>query len=91
MTGGTQIGLATVAVQVAYPSFDPVSVSIPRGTTVRWMNKDQFAHTVTIDAGGSFDLPLAALGTVSYTFAVSGTFRYLCEIHPEMKGTVFVI
>jgi plastocyanin len=29
-------------------------------------------------------------GVYSYTFDADGVFTYHCEIHPEMRGTVFV-
>ncbi|WP_280490604.1 hypothetical protein [Nocardia farcinica] len=34
--------------------------------------------------------PILDSGEWSYTFTVPGTFRYLCTLHPQMRGSVTV-
>lgn len=71
------------------------SFSIPRGTTVTWINRDAIAHTTTSGAngvpnGGWDSGPLGQDAMFSYTFMAAGTFTYTCTIHPDMNGTVTV-
>jgi plastocyanin len=72
--------------------FEPATLTVPAGTTVRWTNHGQHGHVVTSDQGdwGS-SKELAPAGTYSYTFSRPGEYPYHCEVHPaEMRGTVVV-
>jgi len=70
-------------------SFNPSNITIDVGTTVRWTNQDGVAHTSTAD--GTWDSGSLANGeTFEYTFNSSGTFNYICSIHPVMTGSVTV-
>jgi plastocyanin len=72
-------------------AFDPVTLRIQPGATVRWRNDGAAPHTVTAD-DGSFDSGLIAAGaSFERTFSDTGTFAFLCTFHPEMVGTVEVI
>ena len=83
-------------------TFEPATMTIPRGTSVTWRNTSQVAHTVTDDpskAAISADAVLPAgtqpwdsgsidpTGTYSHTFDVPGTYRYFCQPH-EAAGMV---
>ncbi len=46
-------------------------------------------HTVTFESIGS-DIHLPVGGTATVTFTGPGTFRYFCQYHPSMQGTVTV-
>ncbi len=83
-----------VAVDIVDFVFAPDPLRITAGSTVRWTNKDAFAHTAT-----SSDAPEAAafdtgnLGTgesAGHTFDTPGTYAYVCAIHNSMTGTVVV-
>ncbi len=72
-------------------SFDPNGVTVHAGDTVTWTNDGKVAsgHTVT---GKGFDSGVLPSGkTYSHTFSSPGTFSYVCQIHPFMKGTVTVL
>ncbi len=77
-------------------SYSPQSLTISKGTTVTWTNKDPYNHTVTSGTpghpSGLFDSGnIAANGTYSYTFDSTGTFSYYCKIHlASMTGTIIV-
>jgi plastocyanin len=76
-------------------AFNPVTLTIPVGTTVIWKNTTAAPHTVTSDDGKTFDsgvnTPISAQGgTFSFKFTSSGKFTYHCEIHPYMTGTIIV-
>ena len=77
-------------VAIADFGFAPASVTVPVGTEVTWRNDDPTQHTVTAD-GGAFDSDiLDPGGRFAFAFEKVGVFQYVCNIHPNMKGTVKV-
>jgi len=78
----------TVGVYDSY--FQPPTVNVLPGTTVRWMNYSHRMHTVTAQDGSwdSGDLPPGT--SYAVTFLYTGTYYYYCRHHKEMKGTVIV-
>jgi plastocyanin len=82
--GGTQ------EVKIANFAFDPATITVSIGTTVKWTNQDADDHTITAD-DGSFDSGQMAQGaSFSFTFSKAGTFTYKCANHPSMLGKVVV-
>jgi len=81
---------STVVVIVGRADFSPATLTIAVGSTVIWKNRGSVAHTVTSDDGtfDSGDLP--AGGTFRFTFTKYGTFPYICNYHPYMKGIIIV-
>jgi amicyanin len=78
------------AVSITDFKFNPVTLTIPVGTTVTWTNKDEEPHTIAAK-DGSFKSPgMDTNGTYSYTFTTPGSYDYICGIHPFMTGTVVV-
>ncbi len=78
-------------------NFDPASITVSVGTTVKWENKDTTLHTVTSgsaeagDSGKVFDSSYLAAGKeFQHKFDTAGTFDYYCTLHPFMKGKVVV-
>jgi plastocyanin len=68
---------------------DPETLTVRRGDTIVWTNKDPFPHTVT--AAGKFDSrDIAADGSWKYVARTAGEFAYICTLHPNMKGTLRV-
>ena len=92
-TSGEQAGPAATkaSVEIADFSFGPDSVEIAAGGSVTWTNTGVAPHTVTAKDGAFASDMLAPGGTFSRTFATSGTYAYLCAVHPEMIGTVRVV
>lgn len=71
-------------------AFSPATLTVTAGTKVTWTNSDYTNHTVTAD-DGSFDSGSFAQGaSYSKTFTVVGTYKYHCNIHSTMKGTIIV-
>lgn len=70
--------------------FVPENKTVQVGTTVKWINNDQFAHTVTSPVDLFDSGTLEASETFEYTFQSTGTFEVICNFHPEMTGTVTV-
>jgi len=80
-------------------AFSPRELSVPAGTTVRWVNGDAMLHTVTSGesdgtvgtADGRFDSGFLEPGdSFTFTFTEPGTYRYFCLPHPFMTGTITV-
>lgn len=73
-------------------AFNPASVTIHAGQTVKWVFQDANPHTVTADDNSytSSQSGLANGATYEHTFTTPGTYAYHCFIHPQMHGTVVV-
>ena len=69
--------------------YEPETVTVKRGETVVWVNKDPFPHTVT--AKGAFDSREIAAGkSWRWRARKSGDYAYTCTLHPNMNGTLKV-
>ena len=69
--------------------YEPETVTVRRGDTIIWTNKDPFPHTVT--APGKFDShDIAAGASWKYVARSVGQYDYICTLHPNMKGTLRV-
>lgn len=78
-------------VEIEDMAFMPASVTVKKGATVKWTNKDEVSHTVTSDSGNELSSDnINSGGTYSHTFNTAGTFKYHCALHPNMTGTVTV-
>ena len=72
-------------------AFKPAHLTVTAGDSVRFVNHDTEAHTVTskdhrFDSGG---MDTGAAWT--YRFTQPGTYAYFCELHPYMTGTIVVV
>jgi plastocyanin len=91
-TSGSSTGAAaksgTVTIDMQNIAFNPKSVTVKVGQTVKWVNEDDVPHNVvggplksdTFNKGGSYE----------YTPKKAETISYVCTIHPGMKGTLTV-
>jgi plastocyanin len=78
-----------VDVMIQNFTFNPSSVEVSAGDTVRWTNMDNTEHTVS---GNTFTSGLIPKGqNYEFLFAEPGVYNYECSIHPSMKGTVSVV
>jgi len=89
-TSGVAAGpSAKHTVTIEATSYKPETMTVKKGESVTWVNKDPFPHTVT--AAGKFDSKsIAANGKWSYRATKAGEFPYICTLHPNMKGTIKV-
>jgi plastocyanin len=72
-------------------SFAPGEITVSKGTTVNWVNRDDIPHTVVSDDKSTFkSKPLDTDEHFSYTFSKEGTYSYFCSIHPKMTAKVVV-
>jgi plastocyanin len=79
-----------VDVAASDDKFEPVTITVAPGTTVRWTNKGTHKHTVTSATGAWDSGDLAPNQVYSATFTRPGTFEYYCKHHRDMKGTIIV-
>lgn len=80
---------ATHTVVIEATSYAPQVLTVKRGDTIVWLNKDPFPHTVT--AAGVFDSKsIPAGGTWKYTARKVGQHAYTCTFHPNMKGRLII-
>ena len=74
----------------------PANITINVGDTVKWINVDTAAHTVTAGSpadgpSGVFDSSLVMADAVyAFTFEEAGNYDYFCMVHPWMVGSVTV-
>jgi plastocyanin len=81
----------TATVKISNFAFKPGTIHVKPGQTVRFVNADSVAHTVTATKGAKFDSGDLSPGK-SFTVKArkAGTIRYVCLIHPGMTGTIKV-
>lgn len=75
--------------------FVPRTVTVARGMTVVFVNRDNAKHTVTQDDGKFESKEVQPGGNTLLTFDEAGTFPYHCEFHGDrggvdMAGTIIV-
>lgn len=83
---------AAVTVNVADMKFSPADITVKAGDTVTWKFDDKAPHAVQGigDVALGINSPIIRKGEWSHNFTTPGTYRYLCPLHPDMKGTVTV-
>ena len=84
--------MSAMEVKIDNFTFGPATLTVPVGTTVTWINKDDIPHTV-VSTDDSKTFKSKVLDTdekFSFTFSKAGTYPYFCSIHPKMTGKVIV-
>jgi plastocyanin len=70
--------------------FAPRNLTIPVGSKVTWINKDEEPHKVA-EVNSSFtSKPLDTDEGFTYEFTAPGKYEYFCTVHPRMTGTIIV-
>ena len=84
---------------VPFNRFSPASVTIDQGELLTFRNTDAASHNVTARQRGSDGRPLFASRTITNgrsaevdgaRFLTTGSYAFLCTIHPTMTGTLNV-
>jgi plastocyanin len=87
----TTSSTGTQAVTIKDYIYKPASLTVPKGTTVSFTNRDSTPHTATSKESGLFESGSIDTGkTAKVTLEETGTFAYYCLFHPFMKGTIVV-
>jgi len=90
-TAGAAKGAKTPnSITIASFQYSPQPLIVTAGTEVKVTNDDGTVHTVTAN-DGSFDTgDLDGGANATITLAKAGTFKYFCDIHNYMTGTIEV-
>jgi plastocyanin len=89
-SAGASASTTTKVVKMLDYKFSPKTITIAKGTKVKWKNDGNAVH----DAKGSgFNSgPVAAGDSYTHTFNKTGTFSYVCTYHKNkgMTGKIVV-
>jgi plastocyanin len=80
---GTEIGIDNF-------KFAPTPLTVPKGATVTWVNRDDIPHSIVCQTLAFHSHPMDTDGSVSLTFDQPGKYEYVCGLHPFMRGQVIV-
>lgn len=75
---------------IEHHKYLPARLTVPIGTTVTWVNRDDDPHTVTASTGQFSSRGIDTGESFSRRFTAPGTFEYFCTLHPQMTATITV-
>ena len=75
--------------------FDPESVTVKVGGSVKWTNNEDVPHDVTKEDGPGADFSsgkgnMNKGDTYEQSFPAAGKVDYICTVHPKMVGSITV-
>ena len=89
-SASTSPHLTPTRVTISNYAYQPVKLTVARGTKVTFTNHDQTAHTATSTKTG-FDSGTINPGkSATITVSKPGTYTYACQFHAFMHGTITV-
>jgi plastocyanin len=71
-------------------AFKPETLTIKKGDSVVWVNRDVFPHTATAGERTFNSGEIAPTRKWKFVAKKSGRLAYLCTLHPTMKGALIV-
>jgi plastocyanin len=92
-TGGHKAAVPPDGVLVADFAFTPSTLTVHAGDTVTWtFDQPDAPHNVYSTSGPvHFESGTPeGKGTYRFRFTAPGTYDYICQVHPNMHGTVVV-
>lgn len=86
------LGAATKTVTIKDNLFAPKTITVSKGTTVRWVWKGKAPHNVKVVKGpAKFQSSTQTRGSFARALKKAGTYQIVCTIHaPSMKMTIKV-
>jgi plastocyanin len=90
VSAAAKSGVDIVGSQPSSYAFSPKTISVSVGDTVIWDNRSSASEGHTVTGDGLDSGTLKQGDDYSFRFNEAGTFKYVCEFHPSMKGTVNV-
>jgi plastocyanin len=87
----TSASADTDAIMIHNFMFTPMDDTVSPGTTITVTNRDSVAHTLSA-TGGQFNTGSIGPGQTKTLTAPAhaGSYRYICDIHQYMMGTITV-
>ena len=83
-------GAGTKTIDIKSTGFSPKSATITQNDTVTWVNSDTVNHQVYADKGQFVSPILKPKQSWSFTFNAAGRTPTRDELHPKLKGTIYV-
>src|SRR5262249_12349844 len=77
-------------IEITKHKFSRPTLTVPTGTTVTWLNRDEDVHTVVSTTLAFKSAGLETDSAYSYRFTKPGGYEYFCTLHPLMTGKVIV-
>ncbi|HVL80912.1 MAG TPA: cupredoxin domain-containing protein, partial [Actinomycetota bacterium] len=78
-------------IEIKQSQFVPSEIAIRSGQSVTWqMAPAETTHTVTSNDGAWPSQTLNRGESFTWVFQNRGVFRFHCQLHPHMKGAVYV-
>ena len=77
-------------VEIGKHKYSSPTLTVPVGTTVTWVNRDDDVHTVVSRTQAFTSRGMDTDETYSFTFTKPGVYDYFCTLHPLMTGKVIV-
>jgi plastocyanin len=90
---GTALAASSVSITETNEryGYHPGTLYVPIGDSVTWTNNSDAPHTVDADDGSFESEQFTEDQTYEHTFTAAGTFKYHCDVHSYMHGTVVVL
>lgn len=81
------------AIAIKDMAFSPASATVKKGAPLTWTNDDNTNHAIASAEGesGLHSPQLKPGESYTYTFTKTGTYKYVCALHPSMTGTITVV
>lgn len=92
VAGAPALAASVVEVDIRGNRFEPATLTVKAGTTVRWTNNERrTSHSVLFTGDGGFESPRFFPGeSWEHRFDKPGRYPYTCGPHPEMLGEIVV-
>lgn len=92
LTAAVPAAADTVIVEQSGKKFSQTEITVKKGDTVRFVNKDPYTHNVYSQSrGNAFDVKVQKPGGSSdVVLSTPGDVDVRCAIHPSMKLTIHV-
>jgi len=73
-------------------AFEPENLTVRKGDTVSWTNKDFAPHNITRNERDESTTKLSTnmSSGEKFTMTINSGFDYLCGLHPSMTGKILI-
>jgi len=88
-TSAEEVKHKVYTVEIKEMKFQPAELTVQKGDTVVWINRDIVAHDVTEQPDKKWASPPLAMGQ-SWSLVATQNEDYYCSIHVIMKGKLVV-